>query len=84
MLNEGSGLSIKTRTSVFLQQAINRAESWKEKVGMVVPSYGKARSCSRHQLEQLLVEAKVCSAVDDYIVHGYDVETLCSYLFSTY
>jgi len=65
---------MKTRSSVLLQQAIQRAESWKNKVAMVVPSYGKARSCSRHQLEQLLTEAKVCCAVGYYIVYGYNMD----------
>lgn len=66
---------MKTRSSVLLQQEIHIAESWKRKVGMVVPSYGKARSCSRHQLEQLLIEAKVHCAVVYYIVYGYNRET---------
>lgn len=71
---------MKTRSSVLLQQAIHKAESWKKKVGMVVPSYGNARSCSRHQLEQLLTEAKVCSAVGYNIVYAYIMYTFM-YMF---
>jgi hypothetical protein len=59
LLDEGSSLSPRTRPWVLLQREIGKAESWKRVVEMVVPSYGKARSCSRQQLEQLLREAKV-------------------------
>ena len=59
LLKEGSSLSPKPRPWVLLQEAIRRAESWKQVVETVVPSYGKARSCSRQQLEQLMREAKV-------------------------
>lgn len=59
LLKEGSSLCPRTRAWVVVRQAIGRAESWKQVVEMVVPSYGKAKSCSRQQLEQLLREAKV-------------------------
>ncbi|KAG0563907.1 hypothetical protein KC19_8G068600 [Ceratodon purpureus] len=58
LLKEGSSLCPRTRAWVVVRQAIGRAESWKQVVEMVVPSYGKAKSCSRQQLEQLLREAK--------------------------
>lgn len=58
-MKEGSSLSSRTRPWVVLQGAIERAERWKQVVEAVVPSYGKSRSCSRQQLEQLLMEAKV-------------------------
>ncbi|XP_073385841.1 lysine-specific demethylase JMJ17 isoform X3 [Physcomitrium patens] len=58
VLEEGLRFSVKTRAAIYLEGAVCRAETWKSRVEMVVPSYGIAGSCSRQQLEQLVSDAK--------------------------
>jgi hypothetical protein len=47
------------KAGVVLQGAVQKAESWKCKVRELIPLYGKARTCTKRQLEQLLFEAQV-------------------------
>ena len=67
LLNEARSFPFKTKAGVLLQGAVQKAEFWKCKVKELIPLYGKARTCTKRQLEQLLLEAQVQCTCSIYL-----------------